>query len=336
MNLETNLFQILSSTLGSCRNVGLVMFPYHTNVGDSAIWAGTVCALEKLQIKIRYACSHVTYNPKHLAKAHPDGPILILGGGNFGDVYRSEATLRNRLIVDFYERKIIQLPQSIWFKNEKSIEGMNSILSKHADFTLLVRDHKSFEFANKHFPRSHIKLCPDMAFALNSKIHKLNPNVSNIKYEVLCILRIDGESIGNRELLTNQLPANRFQIEDWKCDSENYRNTWGRMDQFLWKLSNFVILMATKKHGGQIPMPLIVLAKNHMAQIRTKYGILQLDSGKIILTDRLHVAILSLISGKRVYLMDNCYNKNKNFYFTWLDNNPLISFVEKLENLKIA
>lgn len=305
------------------------MFPYHNNVGDSAIWLGTSTLLKKLGIKLRYACSHVTYNPNHLKKCHPDGPILILGGGNFGDVYKSEFELRKRIILDFPGREIIQLPQSIWFRSPESVTAWQKILANHGNFTLLVRDNDSYKFSKDNF-EVNTRLCPDMAFCLNQKILRfVNQNSQKTK-KILCIMRNDGEKLTDR-ILTDSNENQDYSIEDWKSDVKSYRQIWSRIDKLSWKISNLLLISATKKHGAQIPMSIMIVAKKAMADLKVKYGIKQIQQGSVIVTDRLHVALLSWLVKKEVVLLDNCYNKNSNFFSTWFESHQSIKFANNFE-----
>ncbi|MFM8220662.1 MAG: polysaccharide pyruvyl transferase family protein, partial [Planctomycetaceae bacterium] len=95
----------------------LALYPDHWNAGDAAIWWATKRLLGELGVGVDYACDPWNYDPRALRAALPDGPILLLGGGNFGDVYPREQSLRIRILADFPERRIIQLPQSILFRS---------------------------------------------------------------------------------------------------------------------------------------------------------------------------------------------------------------------------
>jgi pyruvyl transferase EpsO len=337
MDKANELIIIIKNLLGDSKSVALAMFPYHMNVGDSAIWGGTKATLDLLQVKIRYACSHVTYNPTHLKKCHPDGPILILGGGNFGDAYPLEAGLRNRILDDFTDRKIIQLPQSIWFKTEDGKDSLVHRIEKHPNFTLLVRDKISLDIAEKLFSKKTI-LCPDMAFALANKNELYQISSSKEKFDILCMMRQDGEKADRCEDSLLEYHSKYTIIEeDWKCDSKKYRETWASKDQLKWYCANLIVKSATKKHGAQIPMGIVCRAKHALADLRTKMGIKQIQSGGIIITDRLHVGILSWISGKKSILIDNCYGKNKRVYDTWfLGDTDIMYANSKREAFEIA
>jgi hypothetical protein len=109
--------RVLAPLLRDVEGVALVGFPHHWNIGDSVIWAGTLQVLRELGIPVRYVCTPKTYDAAELRLHLPAGPVLLTGGGNFGDVYLDEVALRRRVFEDFPDRHVIQLPQSIWFRS---------------------------------------------------------------------------------------------------------------------------------------------------------------------------------------------------------------------------
>lgn len=142
------------------------MYPDHWNAGDPAIWCGTRRLLSDLGVPVAYGCDAVSYDAADLRRALPEGPILILGGGNFGNVYAAEQALRLRVLADHPGRPVLQLPQSIWFRGMEGVAATAEALRRHGNTTLLLRDATSLAFARKHFP-SPSRLCPDTALGLD-------------------------------------------------------------------------------------------------------------------------------------------------------------------------
>ena len=192
-SLHAEATRILTSTVASLlprgTRCGLVMYPDHWNTGDSAIWWGTRMLLDRLGVGVDYACDPWSYDHRRLRTALPEGPILLLGGGNFGDVYGREQGLRIRVLEDFPDRKIVQLPQSIWFRSPAALDEMASLLARRRDFTLLVRDAASLALAQEHFPSTATSLCPDAALALELPTVDRTADVP-----VLALWRNDAES----------------------------------------------------------------------------------------------------------------------------------------------
>lgn len=184
------LTDVLSGLLDGVTSVSLTTYPNHWNVGDSVIWHATIELLTSLGIDVNYICTHDTYSKEELARHNPSGPILICGGGNFGDVYENEVSLRASVLRDFPERKIIQLPQSIWFTSAEAEAAMAELIAACSDFTLLVREHQSYEIATRAFDCPVIE-CPDTAFFLEGALDRYR---SEPTVDVMYLVRADVEA----------------------------------------------------------------------------------------------------------------------------------------------
>ena len=306
------------------QDCALTIFPDHWNAGDSAIWCGAVSFLAELGLEIKYTCTLENYDKQILAARVKEGPIIICGGGNFGDVYDSEVRLRELLMRDFSDRRVIQLPQSIWFKRKKNLEAMKVRTSKMRDFHLLLRDNTSVSFAKQHFDCSSV-LCPDMAFGMDglSKWRGMH------KVDILWLNRMDSETAKIWDPV--EVP---FSVErtDW-LELGPELNTLLLSDRaFLWfdriirkkGLSN--LRGFTDKCGLSSDWHL------HLAQIRVKRGCEFLARGRILITDRLHGHILALMLGLPHVVMDNNYHKLRNFYKTWTKGIPGVYWAETSED----
>src|SRR5215510_13090808 len=83
--LRTIIHSVMEN-FASGQQYALLDFPNHSNVGDSAIWAGERVYLRQYWGRDpSYVCEH-NLDTRALADAIDDGPILLHGGGNFGDV----------------------------------------------------------------------------------------------------------------------------------------------------------------------------------------------------------------------------------------------------------
>ncbi|MBW2977310.1 polysaccharide pyruvyl transferase family protein [Candidatus Woesearchaeota archaeon] len=65
-----------------------------------------------------------------------------------------------------------------------------------------------------------------------------------------------------------------------------------------------------------------------------KEGVSFLSNYDLIISNRLHGSILATILGIPNILLDNSYNKSKNFYNTWMEDISHCNFAENLEELK--
>lgn len=70
---------------------------------------------------------------------------------------------------------------------------------------------------------------------------------------------------------------------------------------------------------------------NAMAMERVRAGCALLAHGRVVVTDRLHAHILSLLMGIPNVLLDNSYGKVRRFYDEWTSSSPLTHFAQTPE-----
>ena len=139
--------KILDEVVGANTTVALLDFPSHQNVGDSMIFMGETSYLAQGGNVIGYVTDIFRYDHMTLRRRVPNGPILMQGGGNFGDIWPPFQAFRERIVQEFPDRKIVQLPQTVYFKSAAAAARANGVLGRHNDYTLLVRDKPSLERA---------------------------------------------------------------------------------------------------------------------------------------------------------------------------------------------
>jgi pyruvyl transferase EpsO len=158
--------RVLSGLLGERQGYALVDFPNHSNVGDSAIWVGEVSALAGIGLgPPRYVADLATFSPATLRARVGDGPVLIHGGGNLGDLWPRHQQLREHVVLSSPRNPVIQLPQSIEFRSPEAEERARAVFEGHGAFTLLARDERSLSRARESLGVDAV-LCPDLAFCL--------------------------------------------------------------------------------------------------------------------------------------------------------------------------
>jgi pyruvyl transferase EpsO len=286
--LKAKIAEALGPLLLDAQSTALIDFPDHDNVGDSAIWLGETAFLRQVTGRDPdYVSSATTYNAEDLRRVAPAGPILLSGGGNFGDLYLLHQNLREQVCLDFPDRPIIQLPQSIHFESSERFDRARHILGAHENFTLVVRDETSLATAQNIDCR--VFLAPDMALCLGPLFTATQP-----KHELVALLRRDREAAGHQFNSIETLPSCR--IGDWFVD---HRPVMHSLEEYV-----------RQRHGP-------VEAYERVAQFRLARGIEILASGERVITDRLHGHIISALLGKESFLLDNTYGKNSSFFRTW-------------------
>lgn len=271
----------------------LLDMPDYSNVGDSAIWAGEMAWLQRnVGKEPAYVCEN-NAGVDELNAYFKGGAILLQGGGNFGDVWPHFQEFRERIILGSPHMHIVQLPQSIHFSEESALERTSAALRKASNLRLLVRDFESYDLASTHFG-CEVTLCPDMAFALGPLER---PGVPDL--DVLLLLRTDKESMRETTWI-KELPAG-WEQADWIEEDPNIR----RRARFDMRVSAVLSLntqrlskMSRRKHYYQ-----------RVSSERMKRGTKLLSRAKFIITDRLHVHIISTLMGIPHCFLDNNYGK---------------------------
>jgi pyruvyl transferase EpsO len=163
--LQDGIHACLEDLVTADEPVAMVDFPNYSNVGDSAIWLGQMAYLAARHGKRpSYISGLDDHSHERLDAAMPSGPILITGGGSFGDIWGGHQELRESILERWPGRPVVQLPQSIHYTSPENADRMARAIARHGNFVLLVRDEESKAFAERHFD-CRVRLCPDMAFA---------------------------------------------------------------------------------------------------------------------------------------------------------------------------
>jgi len=163
--LGERLEHTIRPLLSGATRAALLDVPTHQNVGDSAIHLGTLALLRRAGVRVCYACSIETYSRDTLARRLGDGVILLSGGGSLGDLWPLHQQLREQVLADFPNVRVIQLPQSLHFRDRGALSRARVAFGAHRHLTLLLRDDRSLAAARSHFDAPS-EVCPDLAFAL--------------------------------------------------------------------------------------------------------------------------------------------------------------------------
>ncbi|WP_423603340.1 polysaccharide pyruvyl transferase family protein [Sphingomonas sp. MS122] len=289
--LAQRFAQVLDGVLPPGK-LALVDFPDHSNVGDSAIWLGEMAYLRQRGRLPAYYSAIADFDDAACRAAIGGGPILIHGGGNMGTLWPKHEAFRLHLLRAHRGRPIVQMPESIHYADPAAAKEMAEAIRSHGRFTLLVRDARSLAFAQAHFD-CPIHLCPDAALMLGRQQR------SPAAVPVFALLRTDHERAADDAALPTGVV-----VDDWlEEDSAQKRKL--RLSLKLGKL--FI----------RDPMAQRAVRQRRLAEWRFQRGLAMLSSGELVVTDRLHAHILSLLLDIPHVLLDNSYGKVAGFADQW-------------------
>ncbi|MBJ7480335.1 polysaccharide pyruvyl transferase family protein [Rhodococcus sp. (in: high G+C Gram-positive bacteria)] len=315
----TAIDKIQADTLAALRtlfepgqSVALLDFPDHFNAGDHLIWLGQLKYLKQLGLQINYTADPLRYDAELLRDLVPDGPILLTGGGNLGDRWTVDQDFRERVIQDFPDRQIIQLPQSVDFSEESPrLATAKSVFGAHPNLTILIRDTVSLRKARDWFPTCRVMFCPDLAFGVGV----LEP-AGEAAVDVLYLKRADSESIPEN----GYLPESGVTVteRDWEIGSAPH---W----HYLHIPAAFA--MQFPKLGRRL-QPTVTKFYEKISAAAVNRAIANLSAGKVVVTDRLHATILAALIGREVAAFDNANGKVRAIYEDYLKTVPGVTFLE--------
>jgi exopolysaccharide biosynthesis predicted pyruvyltransferase EpsI len=297
--LRSTTASALCDVLEGERNVAVLDFPGHMNVGDSMIWAGEMAYLRSADVSIRYMTDIERFNAATLRRRHPDGPILLHGGGNLGDVWPRFQSFREHVVSTFPDRKIVQLPQTLYFGSDERAAQANKVFGKHHDLTLLLRDHNSMRRSQEHLPSVKTRFVPDMALGWTPPVEG-----GHAKRGILLLARRDAESKGNVAGLQQGL-AELAPVES---------ADWGLTGPLLarWKATRIpgrVVRRFAGLHEWDATTTALHQAYKSMLRMNLNAGTSLFEGRSLIVTDRLHAHVLAALMGIPHVVLDNSYGK---------------------------
>ncbi len=288
------IFLMICSYSGHCKEIKqyknntvvLWGIPEYGNLGDQAI---TYAELEFIKqvlpkqniitIPENKCCEYIYPMRKMAQQKHCI--FISNGGGNMGSLYKYQESIRQMLIKNIKNCKIIVFPQSVdYIYGSNTHRKAQKIYNKNSNISMFARDIVSFEKMTKLFPKCKIKLCPDIVTFLDRRYIE---NLSE-KKGILCCLREDKEVNENSKNMVEKILT---YIGKDNCECID---TYGQ--QYVREFF---------EQEGQI-----------------EYFWKRIKTAKLVVTDRLHGMIFSMINDTPCIALDNSTGKVLSFYDSWL------------------
>jgi pyruvyl transferase EpsI len=280
------------------KKIILTLTPRHKNMGDHAIAIASKKFIEEnfKDYEFLELDMHDIYKYGRALKSYltPEDIVMILGGGNMGDMYLNDENQRRFIIKKFKNNRIVSLPQTIDFSNtengKKELEKTKKIYNSHKNLLLVAREEKSFEIMKSFFGESRVIKSPDMVLYLDEK-------KTGKRDGVLLCLRKDKEGV---------LPE---------------------------KFEKSITASLIKKYKVVKTMD-TVLEENQdksTREIKLKKIITEIGRSKLVITDRLHGMIFCVITGTPCIVLET-FNHKVTGVYKWLEKLDYIKMVnhEKL------
>jgi len=331
------------------KQCALLDYPDYLNLGDHLIWLGSVLYLTEVnQTKIAYAASVKQFSDQEMEEKIGQAPILFSGGGNLGDLWRECQVFREKIIAQYPDRPIVILPQTIYFKNPENLKKTAQIFNAHPDLTIFVRDHRSYEIATLSFDHCKIVLAPDMALQMLDSLGISDHQQS--RNSILYLCRDDRELNPSFTADELQKRLSNLVVEDWRS------YPWVLGVEKTQLLRNIATLIREGWQRG-LATPQEWLSRQQWlashpytrqfqkldyAHLHSRSwnfihsAIYQLLPHQLVITNRLHGHILSILLNKPNLFLPNAYHKNESFYETWTSELDFCRLIENLDTISTS
>lgn len=295
------------------QDYSLLDVPNYNNIGDSLIYEGELAFLKEVPFKKLFSASRKFASLKRIPR---EGMILMQGGGNFGDLWRAFQDFRLKVIASRKDQKIVLFPQTVHYESEAVLLKDAEVFNEHPDLTICARDQRSYELLKKYFWNNKIILVPDMAFYLDlSSWVRKEPTG-----KILLLERRDKEAPAVAtpliSSLLQQFSDKQLEKQDWPGieSSSGEQKYWASLKKKN-KYMTRIKLLWTPARKVNLDFGVLNLF-NSSTQL--ELGCAFINEYDVVISTRLHGAILAILLGKPVYMLDNSYGKNSQFFTTWL------------------
>lgn len=242
--------------------------------------------------------------------AHPNRSAIVLaGGGNFNDYYWDDLPSKVNVSRSFPDVPIRSLPQSIYIRDEDHIKETILGMAQNNDAILSARDQPSYDWLKASFGdeatlvetnRIQQVLSPDIAFMWGPRPDFRKQIQRTV--DVLFILREDMEVLNTTA--SRPIPKGKGTMNLAQNDVGDSAPVQIAYDRFDWR---FIETPNLKDEMGM----------DQRASAKAHHGFEIISKANFVVTDRLHVHILSTLVGIPHVLLDSKLGKNFAYFDTW-------------------
>lgn len=231
--------------------------PIHKNMGDLAQY---YCINRWLknnypETNIVQLETYCTYSKKFIRllenKVNKDD-ILIFQSGYCSKESHLDHKMHCIIVKNFKKNKIVFFPQTVNFVNKYYLKKTANIYNKHDHLLFLARDKESYKIANKYFNKVKVDLFPDIVTTLIGDFNISNKNKEGLFF----CLRNDGEKkFSINDFIAFDVLKNKYQFVD-KGDtnsnlkySEIVKDLNSNISMILEKFSKYKLIITDRYHG---------------------------------------------------------------------------------------
>jgi exopolysaccharide biosynthesis predicted pyruvyltransferase EpsI len=306
---DTALFAQQAQAIDACldryipagRPVALLQFPWDFNVGNHMMWVAAADYLKRRNARIAYAAHGFNFDLEAMKRAlnnggGGDGVILFLGGVTVSRLWPRHAEVKRIVAAACPDNQLVSLPSTMLFVDDDDRREASTIFGDHRKAVLMARDPVSAASAREIFPDTvKVEAIHDSSLLLPPQL-RLNKPV----HDIIWLARDDLEGVESK-------PPADVSVFDWPHDDRE-----GMRVLFPGKL--FSRLRSRAPMLDAISNPQISACYDRFARYVLSCGNRRLDTGKVLVTDRMHPHILAALRSQPVVLLPDRFGKNRAVY----------------------
>lgn len=234
--------------------------PDHSNLGDNAqtFCIATLLHEEYPSRKVRFFTDgyieRSNYKIANFVRrvCRRSDLVLLHSGYHMTDLYPRADLLNRSVVKAFPDRKIIALPQTIYYQDDNWASQSLSIYNAHGNFTVMCRDQVSFEYAKAKLTKCKLLLMPDIVTTLIGRYDFSDEN----RHGILFCKRRDKESALNGEeqdgLIRQLEKIDTVDVVDTTV-SDNWKtinvNLQGYLENVWRSYAHYRVVITDRYHG---------------------------------------------------------------------------------------
>lgn len=219
--------------------------------------------------------------------------VSFVGGGNMGSLYTNHESARRKVFSTFVNNLTISFPQSIHFEDtaygRKEQKLSQEAYGKNPHLFLIARDAQSYHRMQTTF-KNHVLFTPDMVLYFKASHYDFK------RSGALFVLRHDGEKVVKESLI--------YSMKKMLDDDRPFKRT----DTVLDTIKRITPINRKKLFKEELEL---------------------FAHQEIIITDRWHAMVFSVLTGTPCLLFGNSYGKGKHAYFDWLEHIDWIGYTDE-------
>lgn len=257
---KKNIQQAYAKVINGGKTILYLDVPTHPNMGDLAQYCCIKDWLKEnysefqiLEIdanSIIYARQEFINLLKNLKK---DNLIFFQSGYCTQDLGGFHDEVHRLTVENAPDVPIIMMPQTVFFKSKKNAVRTAEVYSKYANLTILIRDVRSYEYAKRLFPKNRLILYPDIVTSLIGT--KVVPDEKDRKGILLCS-RNDSEKFYSdtdiTELMKQLAHIDEIAVSDTtvSCDFQQLKsNISEHVSDMIENFSHYRVIVTDRYHG---------------------------------------------------------------------------------------